>query len=233
MNLPDNINYKEFFEFLKQFLTDERLDKFYNVISNRITNVQLILEDVYQSHNASAIIRTCDAMGIQYVNVIEKRNKFNPNKDICLGSDKWVDISSYNGEDGLTDCVNLLKQNNFNIVATSSHLSDAYTPETLPLDKPIAVMFGVEREGLSDEAISLADNFLYIPMYGFAESLNVSVAVGISLFTITQRMRKMNKLLKLSNEEYYKILCKWTLTSLSNSEFYIKTFLNNKYENDR
>jgi len=233
MNLPDNINYKEFFEFLKQFLTDERLDKFYNVISNRITNVQLILEDVYQSHNASAIIRTCDAMGIQYVNVIEKRNKFNPNKDICLGSDKWVDISSYNGEDGLTDCVNLLKQNNFNIVATSSHLSDAYTPETLPLDKPIAVMFGVEREGLSDEAISLADNFLYIPMYGFAESLNVSVAVGISLFTITQRMRKMNNLPKLSNEEYYKILCKWTLTSLSNSEFYIKAFLNNKNENDR
>jgi tRNA (guanosine-2'-O-)-methyltransferase len=228
MNLPDNIDYKEFFDFIKQFLTDERLDKFYNVISNRITNVQLILEDVYQSHNASAIIRTCDAMGIQYVNVIEKRNKFNPNKDICLGSDKWVDISSYNGEDGLTDCVNLLKQHNFNIVATSSHVSDAHTPETLPLDKPIALMFGVEREGLSDEAISLADNFLYIPMYGFAESLNVSVAVGISLFTITQRMRKMNNLPKLSNEEYYKILCKWTLTSLSNSEFYIKTFLNNE-----
>lgn len=233
MNLPDNINYKEFFDFIKQFLTDERLDKFYNVISNRITNVQLILEDVYQSHNASAVIRTCDAMGIQYVNVIEKRNKFNPNKDICLGSDKWVDISSYNGEDGLTDCVKLLKKRNFNIVATSSHLSDAHTPETLPLDKPIALMFGVEREGLSDKAISLADNFLYIPMYGFAESLNVSVAIGISLFTITQRMRKTNKLHKLSNEEYYKILCKWTLTSLSNSEFYIKTFLNNKYENDR
>jgi tRNA (guanosine-2'-O-)-methyltransferase len=232
MNLPDDINYKELFDFIKQFLTDERLDKFYNVINDRITNVQLILEDVYQSHNASAIIRTCDAMGIQYVNVIEKRNKFNPNKDICLGSDKWIDISSYNGENGLKDCVKLLKQHNFNIVATSSHLSDAYTPETLPLDKPIAVMFGVEREGLSDEAISLADNFLYIPMYGFAESLNVSVSVGIFLFTITQRMRQANSIIKLSDEEYYKILCTWTLTSLSNSELYIKTFLNNKYEND-
>lgn len=233
MNLPDNINYKELFNFIKQFLTDERLDRFYEVINDRITNVQLILEDVYQSHNASAIIRTCDAMGIQYVNVIEKRNKFNPNKDICLGSDKWVDISLYNEENGLIDCVNLLKQHNFNIVATSSHLSDAYTPETLPIDKPLALMFGVEREGLSNEAISLADNYLYIPMYGFAESLNVSVAVGISLFTITQRMRKANKLLSLYDEEYYKILCEWTLTSLSNSEIYIKTFLNNKYENDR
>lgn len=226
MILPENINYKEFFDFIKQFLTEDRLNRFLSVINGRIANVQIILEDVFQSHNASAIIRTCDAMGIQYINVIEKRNKFNPNKDICLGSDKWIDVLHYDGENGLRDCVKLLKQHNFNIVATSSHLPDAYTPDTLPIDKPLALMFGVERKGLSDEAIALADKYLYIPMYGFAESLNVSVAAGISLFTITQRIRKANNVLTLSDAEQYKILCNWALTTLSNPEYYIDAFLN-------
>ena len=166
-------------------MTDNRLERFYNVINDRITNVQIILEDIYQGHNASAIIRTCDAMGLQYINVIEKRNKFKPNKDISLGSDKWVDIMTYSGEKGLNDCIKVLKQRDFTIVATSSHLPEAYTPETLPIDKPIALIFGVEKRGLSDEAMSLANEYMYIPMYGFAESLNVSVSVGISLFSIT------------------------------------------------
>ena len=226
MNLPVNINYKEFFDFIKQFLTDNRLERFYNVINDRITNVQIILEDIYQGHNASAIIRTCDAMGLQYINVIEKRNKFKPNKDISLGSDKWVDIMTYSGEKGLNDCIKVLKQRDFTIVATSSHLPEAYTPETLPIDKPIALIFGVEKEGLSDEAMSLANEYMYIPMYGFAESLNVSVSVGISLFSITHRIRKADKMLKTCGDEYYKILCKWALATLSNSEFYIKTFIN-------
>jgi tRNA (guanosine-2'-O-)-methyltransferase len=231
MILPDNINYKEFFDFVKQFLTEDRLNRFFSVINGRIANVQLILEDVYQSHNASAILRTCDAMGIQYINVIEKRNKFNPNKDICLGSDKWVDILPYSGQNGLADCIKMLKQRNFTVIATSSHLHDAYTPETLPIDNPVALMFGVEREGLSDEALALANKYLYIPMYGFAESLNVSVAAGISLFTITHRIRKENKVLKLTDDEYYKILSKWSLINLTNPEFYINTFLK-KYNYD-
>jgi tRNA (guanosine-2'-O-)-methyltransferase len=153
-------------------ITPNKITLFDRIASERTRYLTIALENIYQEHNASAVLRTCDCFGIQDLNVIEKDNQYQIQRDIALGSGRWVDIHNFSDEIGpTTNCIRALKEQGYQIVATTPH-TDAYTVHDLPIDKPLAFFFGTERNGLSDEVMEAADLHVRIPMYGFTESFN-------------------------------------------------------------
>ncbi len=214
----------KFLEFLKQFLTEERLEKFNEVIAWRTRFITIVLEDIYQSQNASAVLRTCDLTGIQNVHVIENINRYDINPDVALGSNKWINLFRYNKkQDNTLETFDILKKSGFTIVATSPHKSQ-YTPETLPLDKPVALVLGNELTGLSDTALEQADAFVRIPMHGFTESFNISVSAALLLYKLTNRLRESNADWQLSVEEKTDIMIEWCMRTLPRSELIAERF---------
>ena len=175
--------------YLLGFITKERKNKFLNNINYRTRYMTIVLEDIYQPHNASAVLRTCDCFGIQDVHIIENKNKYQVNPDVALGASKWLNIEKYNLlENNTLSCLEKLKKSGYRIFATSPHEKD-YTPETLPIETPAALVFGTELAGLSPEALSLADGYIKIPMVGFTESLNISVSAAVLIHTLSVRLR--------------------------------------------
>ena len=195
-------------EFYK-IITPNKQEMFDRLAAERTKHLTVVMENVYQEHNASAIIRTCDCFGVQELHVIERDNQYKIQRDIALGAGRWVDMYNYNrGNQPELDCIRKLKDQGYRIVATSPH-TDAYTLNNIPLDKPIALVFGTERRGISDEMKHLADDFVRIPMYGFTESFNVSVSVALSLQMLRHRLEMSSIIWKLKPEEQSLLKIKW------------------------
>jgi len=212
-------------EFYSDYLTDRRKARFEEVIKYRTRHITVVLEDVFQSHNASAVLRSCDLTGIQDVHAIENRNEYDVNTEIDMGSSKWLNLYRYNQQEHNTlDAFNRLREKGYRIVATTPHKND-FTPDTLPLEGKFALVFGTELTGLSDIAIEQADQFLRIPMYGFTESYNISVSAALTMFTLSERMRKSNIQWQLSDEERENILLEWSRKSVRSAENLEKEFL--------
>ncbi|MCK5807843.1 RNA methyltransferase [bacterium] len=194
-------------EVLAPLVTDHKKELMTQVLSQRTRHITLLLEEIFQPHNASAALRSCDCFGIQDIHVLEARNRYSPSKEVDMGSSKWLTLHRYKTD--IDDAVSTLKNRGYTIVATTPH-ADGFTPETLPLDKPIALAFGTELAGLSDRAIELADSYLTIPMYGFTESFNISVSVAIILNRLVERMRASNEIeWHLSDEEKQNLTLEW------------------------
>lgn len=190
-------------------VTQERAERFMEVVAQRTRHITVVLEDIYQPHNASAVIRSCDCFGIQDVHVIENRNKYRINPQVALGSTNWVDIHQYaEEEDNSPICLERLKASGYSIVASSPHV-DAFSPEDLPLDRPIAILLGTEKDGLQEETMSAADMHLKIPMFGFTESFNISVSAALILQRLRTRLEEGALDFKLSTEEQEDLLRKW------------------------
>lgn len=215
---------QSFLEYLSQFISQERRELFDRVIQNRTDHVVVVLEDIFQPHNASAVLRSCDLLGIQQVHTIESRNEYNPNPDVALGSNQWLDLSSY---DNTESCIQQIKQKGFKIVATSPH-SEAYSPDNIPIDEPMALFFGTEKAGLTDEVLNQADFHLKIPMYGFTESFNISVSAAICLYNISQRLRASDLSWQLSPERKLEIMLKWAKQSVKHPEIHEREFYKNQ-----
>lgn len=214
-------------EFLSGFMTPDRHERILQVLSQRTRYLTVVLEDIFQSHNANAVLRSCECFGIQDVHIIENRNEYDINPDISLGSTKWLDLHRYNHQQNNTlACLESLKYKGYTLVATSPHEHD-YSPATLPLDKPVALLFGTELGGLTPEAISMADAFLRIPMTGFTESLNISVSVAICLNEITTRLRSSQFPWPLPEHEYDALYLHWLRASVKSADFIIERFLKN------
>ncbi len=215
---------KELISYLKQFVTEERFRKFNEAVLFRTRHLTIALEDIYQPHNASAVLRTCDCFGVQNVHIIENRNKYEVNPDVALGSSKWLDLLRYNGTaDNTTACLSHLKEQGFRIVATTPH-KDGFIPETLPLHQKTALVFGTELAGLTPVALSFADDFVRIPMVGFTESLNISVCAAIFIQTLTNRLRSSGIAWQLTESEKNQILLNWLKGSINRSEMIIHGF---------
>lgn len=211
---------------LMSFVSEERKKRFNEILQYRTRHITVVLEDIYQPHNASAVLRTCDLTGVQDVHIIENKNEYNVNPEVALGSSKWLDLIKYNSNDNNTlDTINSLKGKGYTIVATTPH-KDAMDLDTLPIDNKIAIVFGTELNGLSDLAINSADKHLRIPMFGFTESYNISVSAAITLFTLTQRLRNSNINWKLSNNELTDILLDWARGSISKADVVERHFIN-------
>ena len=196
---------KEFYE----IITPNKIVLFDRIAAERTRYLTIALENIYQEHNASAVLRTCDCFGIQDLQVIEKDNQYQIQRDIAMGSGRWVDIHNFNDELRPTEtCISTLKEQGYQIVATSPH-ADAYDVHDIPIDKPLAFFFGTEKDGLSEDMMNAADLHVRIPMYGFTESFNISVSVAILLQTIRQRLEMSEHQWKLSEDEQIALKIQW------------------------
>lgn len=231
MEFPEQLSatfQKELLELVTKFLSPERKAKMEDRIRFRTRHICIVLEDIFQSHNASAVLRSCDCFGVQDVHIIENRNKYHVNQEVALGASKWLSLKKYNKQQFNTpEAYQNLRNKGFRIVATSPHVNDCYISE-LPLDKPIAIVFGTEKEGLSEFAIENADAWTKIPMVGFTESLNISVSAAITLHTLTQRLYKENIPWQLNEHDQTNVYLQWILNNLKGADFHISRFLESK-----
>lgn len=212
-----SIDLDELINHLRTFITPERYQRMLEVLSQRTAHVVVVLEDIYQGHNASAVLRTCEGYGIQYVFTIENKNTFSPNEEISLGADKWVTIERFRGNEAIELAYEHLRKKGYTIIATA-FTDDAVPLHEIDVTRPLALVFGTEKDGLSAKAINLADLRGVIPMYGFTRSFNVSVSAAITLEILTQKMHKCDIKRGLSETEQKKILIEWILQTISRPE---------------
>lgn len=207
-------------EYLESFLTPRRKELFAKVLDQRTNYFTVATEDVYQLHNTSAVIRSCDIFGIQNVHVVEEVNQKRIDREIAMGAQKWVDVNRYNS---IKDCIKILRHQGYRIVATSPHENGSL--HEFDISQPAAFFFGTEKDGLSDEVLREADDFVQIPMFGFTESLNISVSAAIILQEVTSRMRQSTSLnWRLSEEEKLDKRLDWTKKTIKSSGDLIRRF---------
>jgi spoU protein len=206
--------------YLERFITDERKERFLEIISQRTNHFTVAMEDVFQMHNTSAAVRTCEVFGVQQAHSIEGRFGKRLDAKIAMGAQKWVDVFRY---DNTQDCIDTLRNKGYQIVATTPH-KDAYFLNDFDITQKSAFFFGTEKEGLSEQVLSQADTFLKIPMVGFTESLNISVAVAIVLQQLTDKLRRSEIPWQLSEEERLLTLIEWTKKSVRNVKDVLKRY---------
>ncbi|MDN3493028.1 TrmH family RNA methyltransferase [Winogradskyella bathintestinalis] len=207
-------------EYLETFLTENRTERFKQVLKQRTKYFTVATEDVYQLHNTSAVMRTCDVFGIQELNIIEEDNSKDIDREIAMGAQKWVDLNRF---DSVKDCISDLKINGYQIVATTPHANDC---ELIDFDitKKSCFFFGRETEGLSQQVIDEADCFLKIPMVGFTESLNISVSAAIILQHVTAQLRKSDIKWQLTEEEIMEKRFDWIGKTLKDYDAIVERF---------
>lgn len=216
------------YESLCSFFSEGKRKLFDTLIQYRTRHICVALEDVYQSHNASAVLRSCDCFGVQDVHVVENRNTFNPAGDVSVGSSKWVDYYKYPDTPTL---YTELHRRGYRIVATTPHENDTLIGQ-LDITQPTALVFGTELTGLTPWAIEHADSYVKVPMYGFTESFNISVCAALSLFSLTERMRSTPTVnWQLTEEQQITQKLHWTLQVIKDGENVLNHLLNKNHIN--
>lgn len=219
--IPKN-RLQETFDYLKQFLTDERLSKIEHFSQESSDFVLPVMEDVYQFRNAAAIVRSVEACGFHHVVALEEENVFNPNLKVTKGAETWVKVEKMpNNLDSLKE----IKNRGYKILAVSPENNATMLPD-YEVKEPIALVFGTELEGVSDEILEFADETLAIPMYGFTKSFNVSVAAAICMYELKQKLMKSGIDYKLSEEKLLEMKIRWTVNSIRSGEELLERFLN-------
>jgi tRNA (guanosine-2'-O-)-methyltransferase len=209
----------ELIQLFSNMVTPERERLFHMVLQNRTKYITVALENFYQSHNASAVLRSCDCFGVHDIHIIENGNEYSINPDIALGSSKWVNIIKYNKLDENTSvCYQELRKKGYKIIATTPHMGSKMLDNFNLLNGKIALVFGTELKGLSEFALENADEHLKIPMFGFTESFNVSVSASIILYKLTRELRKSSINWELTNDEKQEILLQWLRQSVKRSK---------------
>lgn len=218
-------------EELYEIISDSKVEMFEKFSTMRTRHLTIVLENIFQEHNASAVLRSCESFGIQDLHVIEKDNKYKVQRDIARGAGRWVDMTNYTSETPTQDCIQALKAKGYKIVATTPHKND-YTIDTLPIEEPIALVFGTEQAGISPEIIEMADEFVMIPMYGFTESFNVSVSAAISMHVLRSRLEKSDLDWKLSPEEQLQLKLKWCEKIIPRGQLVVPEIRKRLFEKD-
>ncbi|MEZ7993021.1 MAG: RNA methyltransferase [Flavobacteriaceae bacterium] len=214
--------------YLEGFVTEKRKDLFKKILQDRTRHFTVVLEDIYQQHNASAVIRSCDIFGIQDVHVIENKYSSKVSRHVAKGSQKWLSFHRYKDNNNNTiDCLQNLKKNGYQVIATSPH-NESCILNNFDFTKKSAFVFGVEKSGVSDDVINNADGFLKIPMVGFTESLNISVAAAIILENITFKLRNSTVDWNLTPSEKEIIYTNWIEKTIKNVDKIKDVFLENK-----
>ena len=195
-------------EFYK-IITPNKVNMFERIAPQRSRHLVVGLENIQQDHNASAIMRSMDCLGFQELHLIEKNNSYQFQRDIALGSARWLDVNQYHeGPEPVLDAIAKLRKQGYRIIATSPH-HKAVTPQTVNLQQPIALFFGAEKHGISPELMENADELLHIPMYGFTESLNLSVSAALLLNALRTRLESTQYPWLLSEQEQIKLKIEW------------------------
>ena len=220
----------ELLDYLDTFIQDPRRDRLNNVLDNRTTHFCIAMEDLFYERNSGAIIRTADGYGIQNINVIEPEDSFKSKVTniISKGAEKWVTKTQFgNPETGVLDCINHLRKEGYQIVATSPH-TDGHTIHNFDITKKSAFFLGTEKTGISDIVMEEADDYISMPIYGFTESYNVSVANAILLHELVNRVRKSDVDWHLSPEERKELMLDWVMKSIVSSDYLAEKFIEDK-----
>ncbi|UKM66331.1 RNA methyltransferase [Flavobacteriaceae bacterium GSB9] len=207
-------------DYLEGYLTDSRRERFRQVLSQRTKHFTVATEDVYQLHNTSAVIRSCDVFGIQEVNIIEEQNTKRIDREIAMGAQKWVDLNRYHS---VKSCMTDLKKKGYQIVATTPHTNDCVLHE-FDVTKKSCFFFGRETEGLSQDVLDEADCFLKIPMVGFTESLNISVSAAIILQHVTTKLKQTNIKWQLTESELLEKRLDWCKKTIKSYEEIVERY---------
>lgn len=202
-------------EYLAGFMTPEREQTLRNVLDERTRYMTICMENTFHPQNASALIRHCDAFGLQDIYTIEEVCRFRPNVNIVKGTDKWV---TFHRSGSTGEAISALRERGYRIIATTPHSGDC-TPESFDVASgPFALVFGTEHEGISNEVTDAADGFIKIPMQGFVESLNVSASAAILIYMLSQRVRENVSGWELSEGEKAAILFDWMKKTVKDSK---------------
>ena len=214
-------------EYFEGYLTDKRKQTFKDVLSQRTRHFTVVLEDIYQAHNASAVVRTCDIFGVQDIHAIENKYTNKVSRHVAKGSQKWLNIKRYREDgDNTTACLNHLKKEGYQIIGTTPHNNSCMLQE-FDITKKSTFVFGVEAEGISDIVKDNADGFLKIPMVGFTESLNISVAAAIILQDVTTKLRESTINWQLKDQEKKVLYFDWVKKTIKNVDKIEEYYFNN------
>lgn len=201
---------------LKKLVTPDRAARIEEVLAQRTRYCTVVLEDIEQANNISAAIRSVEALGIQEVSVIERRHEYAVNLTITKGASEWIDISRYAEPDinNTARCYEALRAQGYRIVATTPH-PRGYSLSDLPIDQPVALVFGTEETGLSAYACENADAYVTIPMYGFTKSFNISVSVALCVYDVMRRIRASDISWQITDHERASLEYAWLHRYLS------------------
>ena len=200
----------ELLNYLEGFISENRKERFTEILSQRTNYITVAVEDVYQMHNTSAVVRSCESFGVQTAHLIEGKYGKRLDEEIAMGAQKWVDIERYQNSE---TAIETLRSNGYKIVATSPH-ADSSLLQDFKLGGKTALFFGTEKKGLSEYVLDNSDAFLKIPMVGFTESLNISVSAAIILQQLTTQLKTSNIDWKLTETEMLERRLDWTKKSI-------------------
>ena len=221
-------------EYLKQFALPRRWELFQEIIQNRTRYITVVLEDLYQPHNASAVLRTSEAFGVQDVHIIENRNTFEVNREIAVGASKWLTLHRYNRKENNTlEAIETLRKQGYRIVATTPHKNDVELDEFDLGKGKAAIFFGSELPGLSDLVLDNADEYVKIDMYGFTESFNISVSAALVMHTLIRKLHNSDINWQLTEEEKEEILFDWLKKSVKDSDKILKRYAEERQAADK
>lgn len=215
------MNNQKIFQHLQQFLTDERLEKLNHFAPESSDFVLPVIEDVFQFRNAAAIVRSVEACGFHKIIAMESEHEFNPNLRVTKGAETWVEVEKLPHN---LDSLREIKNRGYKILAVSPE-NNATMLSDYDLKEPVALVFGTEAAGVSEEILDFADETLAIPMYGFTQSFNVSVAAAICVYELKQKLLRSNLDYKLSEEKLWEMKVRWAMNSIKSGEQILAKYL--------
>jgi tRNA (guanosine-2'-O-)-methyltransferase len=222
----------ELINLLEEFVTENKIQLINKVLAERTRHLTVVLEDVYHSHNASAVLRTSDCFGLQDLYITQKLHDYHLNPNIVRGASNWVTLHKYEREEDSTiKCFNDLRSKNYRIVGTTPDPNSKSIHE-LDITQKTAIVFGAEHEGISDFAKQEADELVHIPMYGFTESFNVSVSAALILMDLVRRLKKSDVDWQLTEGEQDELKFQWYQRIVRRSDLHIKTYLRERSKAD-
>ncbi|HRG58994.1 MAG TPA: RNA methyltransferase [Bacteroidia bacterium] len=218
------LNHQEFILYIEGLLPESKKKKIAQVLPFRTRHIVTVIENVLDSNNTNAILRTSEALGIQEAHLVYGNIKYIPQKSVSKGAHLWMDTFKYGAEqsDNALDCIKALKQKGYQLIVTSPNATKKL--EELNIAQPMAICFGQESKGLSETFLSHANDQICIPQYGFTESYNVAVAAGMVLLPLIEKLRKSSIKWQLSEIEKELIYKQWLLNCTMHLEEHFKRF---------
>lgn len=215
---------KELLSYLSAYVTDHKKERFEEVLNKRTRHLTIVLEDLFKAHNASAVMRTAEGLGLQDIHVVEQRNAYDYNPYVLRGAGKWLTLHRYNDTDqNMKCCFDYLRSHGYQVLATSPH-EYAKDYNAYEIDQKTALVFGAEETGVSDYVKKNADGFVKIPMNGFTESFNISVSAAIILEHYNRQIRSNNNGIQLTSEEAFALRLEWYQKMVPKVDAHIRAF---------
>jgi len=224
---------EELISLLEEYVTEHKSQLISDVLDQRTRHLTVVLEDLYDAHNISAVIRTCDCFGIQDLYITQRLHDYEVNPNIVRGASKWVTLEKYvRSEESTARCFNDLKKKGYRLVGTTPNAETASINE-LDLSEKTALVFGTELRGMSDYAKEEVDELVHIPMYGFTESFNISVSAAVILNQLVSKLKQSDVAWGLTEKEKNTLKLEWYQRIVKRSDIHIKNYLNSKQSGSR